>query len=81
MTARRQVNISRIGEGTRGMITRKEYDKLNAFNRGYAVYWQAELPGSELAGLRNPYPINSRSWGEFERGQLQACLDAQDSEE
>jgi hypothetical protein len=73
--------LSGCGAGVGGLITRKEYDRLDAYQRGYAVYWQGDLPGSELKDMSNRYPVNTKSWSEFERGQMQAMLDAQDSEE
>ena len=47
-----------------------------------ALTWlDEEWPGSELKGQKNPYQEGSKESVEFERGQMEACLEAQDSEE
>lgn len=64
------------------LITLKEYETLTPSEKGYVVYAQAELPGSELKDHQtNPYRFGSDKWKQFAEGQFQACLDAQDSEE
>lgn len=63
------------------MITLQEWRNLKPFAQGYAVYWLGARDGSELVNVTNPYVVNSEEWCEYERGEQQACLDAQDSEE
>jgi hypothetical protein len=68
-------------EAKRQLLTLKEYRGLEPFMQGYACYMQAELPGSELrAHQRNPYPKVSKKHEEWNRGQLQAMIIAQDTE-
>jgi len=63
------------------LISRAEYDALNAFSQGYAVYWEGDQPGSELHGLTNPYAAGTPEHDEWNRGQVLATQNAQDSEE
>jgi hypothetical protein len=64
----------------RSLITLKEYRGLEPYMQGYAVYMQAELPGSELkAHQKNPYP-RGKKHEDWNRGQKQACIVVQDSE-
>jgi hypothetical protein len=47
--------------------------------QGYALYMQAELPGSELKGQANPYPPGSFAYDDFVEGERCAVLEVQDS--
>ena len=66
----------------RQLITKAKYDRLPAWEQGYAVYWQAEQPGSELRDHQaNPYPPGSAKRQAWDDGAEAACLHAQDSED
>lgn len=61
------------------LVTLKEFKELSPRAKGYVVYMQAELPGSELhCEQGNPYLEGSREWEQFERGQQDAMLEVQD---
>ena len=64
-----------------GLITRAEYDKMPPYRQGFVVYMYGEWPGSELKGLTNPYPEGSTKADLWDRGNFQAMMAAQDSEE
>ncbi len=64
------------------LITLEQYAKLNPRSQGYAVYMQGAHDGSELQGIKkNPYPEGSSDHAEWDKGQMIAVLEAQDSEE
>ena len=63
------------------LYTKAEYDKLPPYEQGFIQYWQGEQPGSELKRARCHYPKESSERAEWDRGQLQATLAAQDGEE
>lgn len=63
------------------LITKAEWEEFSPFAKGYALYMQEAHPGSELKGLKNPYPAGSAEAKEFDRGEIQATLDVQDGEE
>jgi hypothetical protein len=63
------------------LITLTEWRKLSAFSQGYALYMQADWPGSELAGQKNLYDEGTPEHTEFSHGERRAMLDAQDGEE
>ena len=63
------------------LITKEVWNKLCPKSQGYAIYAQAELKGSELKGITNPYQKGSKKAKEFDDGERIAYLDAQDSEE
>lgn len=49
--------------------------------QGYTLYVESSWPGSELAGITNPYKVGTKAHGEFRHGEYLATLMAQDSEE
>ena len=63
------------------LITLSEWRQLPPKTQGYAWYMQAEWPGSELKGEKNPYPDGSDAHVAFEEGVRRGVLEAQDSEE
>ena len=63
------------------LVTLEQYKTLTPFGQGYAVYAQAELPGSELKGLGNPYDALSDDFTKWNQGNFKAMLDVQDGEE
>ena len=62
-------------------ITLSEWRELSPKTQGYVWYMQAELPGSELKGEKNPYPEGSDAHAAFAEGVRHGVLEAQDSEE
>jgi hypothetical protein len=63
------------------IITKEAWEKLSPRSKGYVLYMQGELPGSELKGLNNPYRKGSANAVKFEEGERIAVLEAQDSED
>lgn len=63
------------------LITKSEWDEMYPMAQGYCIYMQAELPGSELKGLSNPYPTDSIFALAFAEGERIAVLEVQDGEE
>ncbi len=63
------------------LISLEEYKTLTPREQGYVVYLQADLPGSELKGLENPYPEGTIPHQQWEGGAFMAVLEVQDSEE
>jgi hypothetical protein len=63
------------------LITLARYRRLNPRAQGYAVYMQAELPGSELKGLKNPYPKGTPKHLLWNEGGVSACIEAQDGDD
>lgn len=63
------------------LITKAQWEKFSPRSQGYLIYWQGNLPGSELKNLTCPYRNGSKEQQEFDAGQFTAMLDAQDSEE
>jgi hypothetical protein len=64
------------------LLTMAEYEKLDAFNKGYASYWFSSWPGSEIPSEEvNPFPEGSADFKDFQRGINAAIIAAQDSEE
>lgn len=61
------------------MITKAEFKAMSAYEKGYAVY----MAGSREDEPHVPadYKPRKEDRKEFERGQFQAMLQAQDSEE
>lgn len=72
--------MSLVGNKPR-LITLAEWQTLTPRQRGYVQYWQGEQPGSQLKDEVNPYEAGSKQWEDYEAGQREAVLDAQDSEE
>lgn len=62
------------------LITPAEFKRLTARAQGYAVYMQAELPGSRLP-KRCPYPVGSPKEKAWREGEFRAMLEMQDMEE
>jgi len=62
-------------------VTRAEWDKMSPKSQGYVAYLQAELPGSELKGLVNPYFVHSKQYKDFCEGERMAVMEVQDGEE
>lgn len=63
------------------LLTKAEYDKLDARSQGYAQYMQGALRGSELKDLTNPYPEHSVDHQEWRVGQIMAVLHVQDDDD
>jgi hypothetical protein len=63
------------------LLTKAEYDKLKPYQQGYIHYMQEAHPGSELAGLPNPYSRDSKEHSQWDEGQMAAMLDVQDQED
>lgn len=63
------------------LITKAQWEKMAPRTRGYIVYWQTNLPGSELKDVTCPYPAGSKEAKEFAAGEFAAMMDAQDGEE
>lgn len=63
------------------MLAKVDYEKLQPYAQGYAVYWEGDQPGSELHGFTNPYAAGSKEHAEWNRGQMAATLDAQDGDD
>lgn len=63
------------------LVTLAEYWQLPAVSQGYIVYMQADIPGSELRDLKNPYQPGSSKYMCWSRGQQQAALEAQESDD
>jgi hypothetical protein len=63
------------------LVTREKWNKLSPRSKGYVLYMQAELPGSELKGLSNPYRWGSANASKFEEGERLAVLEAQDGDD
>lgn len=63
------------------LVTKAEWDKFTPRDQGYSLYWQGNLPGSELKDVTCPYPTGSKEQKEFDAGELMAILDVQDGEE
>jgi hypothetical protein len=62
------------------LITKEAWEQLSPRSKGYVIYSQSELKGSQLKGLTNPYRKGSKHWNEFVEGERIACQDAQDQE-
>jgi hypothetical protein len=61
-------------------LTRAQYDALTPLEKGYAHYFQAEWPGSEIP-KEMPYPPGSAEAVQFGRGSqmaMIACTDVED---
>lgn len=63
------------------LMTKAMWEKLTPKNKGYVVYWQGNLPGSELKDVVCPYPLDSKERKEYAAGEFEAMMVAQDSEE
>lgn len=63
------------------LITRLEWDKLNPTQKGFVVYMQGCLPGSELKGLTNPFIRGSSQWRDYESGGIRAAMCAQEGDD
>lgn len=63
------------------LMTKKGWNELSPWYKGYVLYWQGKLPGSELKNMECPYAPKSQESKEFAAGELQAILDVQDGEE
>lgn len=66
---------------TQALLTLAEWRLLQPLTQGYAIYMQAEHPGSELKGQKNPYPEGSAEYNAFEEGVRRAVLEVQDGDE
>lgn len=65
----------------KSLITKLEYDELTPYQQGFVIYMQAEVDGSELKGLHNPYPENTIYYDDWNRGNRWAMICAQDEED
>lgn len=65
----------------KNLYTLKEWKLLNPHAQGYILYMEADIPGSELKGVECPYEVGTKQREKFDRGEMQAVLLAQDSEE
>lgn len=63
------------------MMTKAEWDRMSPKSKGYVMYLQAELPGSELKGVSNPYFEHTKQHKDFNEGEQMAMLEVQDGEE
>lgn len=63
------------------LFTKIEWDNLSPKSKGYVLYMQAELSGSELKGVANPYLSRSVEARQFAEGEQMAVLEVQDGEE
>ena len=54
------------------LITVEEFGNLTPRDKGYAVYMQGDLPGSELHGLTNPYAQDTFEYQQWNEGQALA---------
>lgn len=64
------------------MMTARQFRRLRPYARGYAVYMMGEREDQpHVPNEANPYAAGSRQASSWDRGQQQAVLDAQDSEE
>lgn len=59
----------------------EEWKTLSPFRQGYILYMQGARPKSPLRNKKNPYETGTREWKAFQKGEQQAVLAAQDSEE
>lgn len=66
---------------TQALLTLVEWRLLQPLTQGYAIYMQANLPGSELKGQVNPYPLGSSEHNAFEEGIRRAVLEVQDGDD
>jgi hypothetical protein len=66
---------------TQDLITLSAWRELPPKTQGYALYMQAELPGSELKGQKNPYSPGTEAFHAFNNGAQVAILEAQDGDE
>jgi len=61
------------------MFTKERFERLSPTSRGYVVYlygaWD-EYP--HIPDERNPYPMESQDFSDWERGQRIAVLEARD---
>lgn len=63
------------------LVTKERWLKLSPKSQGYVLYMQSELPESELKGLGNPYAAFMRAHRDFQDGENEAILEAQDADE
>lgn len=64
------------------MMSRREFERLAPRDRGWVVYTAgARADEPNVPDEKNPYPTGSEEAKEWDRGQAQAVLDAQDGEE
>ena len=64
------------------VLTKEEFEALDPYNRGYAVYMMgARADQPNVPDEKNPYPPGSQQQLAWIRGMTAAVLDAQDSEE
>ena len=62
------------------LITKAEWDRMSPKSKGYVAYLQAELPGSELKGLTNPYFNYTNQHADFCEGEDLAVQEVQEGE-
>ena len=60
------------------LFTLEEYEKMDAFDKGYVHYLQAAWVESELSDGDNPFDKGVKEHEEFNNGQLQAMQKIQD---
>jgi len=65
----------------KALYTLEEWQTIPPVARGYVLYMQAELPGSELKGQTNPYAAGTANHELFRTGERRAVLEVQDGEE
>lgn len=62
------------------LITRAEWNTLPPRQKGFVQYWQGDIKGSQLKFETNPYREGTKEFDEYQRGEQEAMLEAQDSE-
>lgn len=64
------------------MITKKAFNALSPYGRGYMVYMCGErVDQPNVPDEPNPYPPGSRAARRWDRGQAAAVRDAQDGDD
>lgn len=61
------------------VLSKEDYDKLTAFEQGYATYMQGEW--NNAIPNDNPHNEGGKAWTEWNRGNLRAMQNTQDMEE
>ncbi len=63
------------------LITKEQWNRLSPKSQGYVYYLQADIPGSELKDVTNPYFAHTKQYRDFCEGERVAVLEVQDGEE
>lgn len=61
-------------------VNKEQWELMSPTSQGYFSYMYSSWPGSDIPE-DNPYGHDTVEWHDFERGTMQAVLDAQDSED